>query len=149
LIPFQSTNKMFRNIRILAVIILLIVFAAVIYALSASNAPPFLETLSQPAMIATIIDVYGGIAWISAWMVYREGNIGEWRTLTWIAVFIVTGNIGTAIYVLKASFDCDGDPSTFFLGKRTIKTFMHSTVQNSSPSAVAVSPRARVSADSI
>ncbi len=49
----------------------------------------------------TLIDLYTGILLVSIWVWWREARPG--RAALWIGVFVVTGNLGVALYVALAA----------------------------------------------
>lgn len=55
------------------------------------------ELTKHPWFNTTIVDFYFNTAIISAWVLYRERNIGI--GLLWVSSFICLGSITTALYV--------------------------------------------------
>ena len=55
------------------------------------------EVLNAPWFKTTLVDFYFNITIISSWVVYKENN--WFRSISWIAAFILLGSIATAFYV--------------------------------------------------
>ena len=55
------------------------------------------DLAAQPWMTTTLVDFYFNIAIISAWVIYREAD--GFKSILWIATFILLGSIATAFYV--------------------------------------------------
>ncbi len=56
------------------------------------------EVGTDPWFIATLLDAYCGFLIFWLWVAYRER---DWfARITWLVVFLLTGNIGTASYLL-------------------------------------------------
>lgn len=53
----------------------------------------------------TLIDLYVGIALFGAFVAWRERSVTV--TVLWILLFIVLGNLATAVYVLLAAMQAD------------------------------------------
>ena len=53
----------------------------------------------------TLIDLYVGIALFGAFVAWRERSVVS--TSLWIALFIVLGNLATAVYILLAAMRAD------------------------------------------
>ncbi len=70
--------------------------------------------MSLPWGRVTIIDFYTGIAIFSSWVMFREQN--ALISLIWVIAFIFTGNLATAIYLLKAIIEADGDHQKLLFG---------------------------------
>ena len=72
--------------------------------------------ISMPWGIITIIDVYIGVLFFSAWMCWREK--GYVRRLLWLISFISLGNLATSIYIVKALGQARGDINLFLSGEQ-------------------------------
>ena len=53
----------------------------------------------------TLVDLYVGIALFAAFVAWRERSAVV--TIVWIVLFIVLGNLATAVYVLVAALQAD------------------------------------------
>jgi hypothetical protein len=72
--------------------------------------------LGMPWGRVSLIDVYVGFAVFSAWIIYREKS---WtRSLAWIALMAVLGNLTSCTYVFLALRQSDGDWRRFWMGHR-------------------------------
>jgi hypothetical protein len=112
---------MFTALRLICVVVISAVTSAVIYAIANSGTDrwaPVGDIILHPVVVATIIDVYAGIAFVGAWVWSREFSAK--KSIAWILFFIVSGNIGVGIYMLKTMYQSNGDPVVFFLGQRTV-----------------------------
>lgn len=71
--------------------------------------------MQMPWGIVTLVDVYVGLLLFSCWVVHREryGFVAG----GWITAFIVTGNLATCCYVLKAAAEARNEPGTFWSGR--------------------------------
>ena len=70
----------------------------------------------MPWGVVTLIDVYIGILLFSCWVCFRESN--NVIAVLWILAFISTGNLATAIYLLKAVLQSSGDMQQLLFGAR-------------------------------
>ncbi len=53
----------------------------------------------------TLIDLYVGILFFSAYVIWREQSMPS--TLLWIAAFLVLGNLATAVYLVVGAIRAD------------------------------------------
>ena len=72
--------------------------------------------INMPWGIVTLIDVYIGLLFFSAWVGWRETNTV--KRLFWIISFMCLGNLATAVYLFKALTEAEGDISIFFQGHK-------------------------------
>ena len=49
----------------------------------------------------TLIDLYVGVAIFSAFVAWRERHVAV--TVAWVVLFVILGNLATAVYLLVAS----------------------------------------------
>jgi hypothetical protein len=61
------------------------------------------------------------------WVWFRE--FSTCKSIAWIIFFVITGNFGTGLYVLKVAIQSKDDPATFFLGRRTVNQMNKDTKQ--------------------
>jgi hypothetical protein len=72
--------------------------------------------LSMPWGIVSLVDVYVGFCLFSGWIVYREKNL--LRSIAWVALVMVLGNLITSVYTLIALLTSKGDWTRFWMGHR-------------------------------
>ena len=75
--------------------------------------------LSMPWGIVSLVDVCVGFILFSGWIVYRENSLV--RSVVWIALVMILGNLTASLYALTALLASRGDWKRFWLGKRPIK----------------------------
>ncbi len=68
----------------------------------------------MPWGVVTLIDFYIGILIFSTWVCFRESN--PLVMVAWIIAFIFTGNLATAVYLLKALIQAKGDMQKLMFG---------------------------------
>ena len=68
----------------------------------------------MPWGVVTLIDFYIGILIFSTWVCFRESNLA--LMVAWITAFVLTGNLATAVYLLKAVVQAKGDMQKLMLG---------------------------------
>ena len=73
------------------------------------------QLLAMPWGQATLVDLYVGIALFVGWVAHRERS--TWRTAAWSLAFVLTGNLATCIYVLRAASTSLGDSRKFWHGQ--------------------------------
>ena len=70
----------------------------------------------MPWGLVAVIDVYIGLLFFSAWMIFRERS---WpRGALWLLAFLGLGNLATAVYVIKALNEANGRLAVFLYGPR-------------------------------
>jgi hypothetical protein len=117
-------HEQFKHVRLVAFVSGFTVTLGIIVAMFSglSTSPDHISfgtLLKQAGMIATILDVYAGIALFSAWVYFREnGKENKLVSISWILLFICTGNIGTCIYLFRAASKAAGDWETLLFGNR-------------------------------
>jgi hypothetical protein len=72
--------------------------------------------LEMPWGVVSLVDLYVGLVLFSAWILFREGLTA--RSLVWVVLMFVLGNLTAAVYVLFALQGSRGDWQRFFLGVR-------------------------------
>lgn len=72
--------------------------------------------LSMPWGIVALVDVYLGFILFAGWIVYREGSIV--RTIIWVVLLLILGNLVASLYVLIALLSSGGSWSRFWMGRR-------------------------------
>lgn len=56
--------------------------------------------LHRPWGLLALVDIYVGLALFSAWVIWREPS--PLAAAAWVVIFLVAGNLGTCVYVLRA-----------------------------------------------
>ena len=72
--------------------------------------------LSMPWGIVSLVDVYTGFILFSGWIAYREKSVV--RTVVWIVLVMLLGNLTASLYALIALYGSRGDWKRFWLGNR-------------------------------
>ena len=72
--------------------------------------------LSMPWGIVSLVDVYVGFILFSCWIAYREKSVV--RSIVWIVMVMVLGNLTASLYALIALLTSRGDWKRFWLGHR-------------------------------
>ncbi len=92
-----------------------LMLVGILYALFTSDAArDFGVILALPAGQVTTLDLYVGFLLFWGWVVYREQN---WlRSLGWLVVFLVLGNLATCFYLFLALRASGGDWQKFWMG---------------------------------
>ncbi|MBN1581739.1 MAG: DUF1475 family protein [Anaerolineae bacterium] len=72
--------------------------------------------LSMPWGIVSLVDVYVGFILFSGWIIYREKSIV--RSIVWVILVMILGNLTASLYVLIALIASRGDWKRFWLGNR-------------------------------
>ena len=89
--------------------------AALFYALASGHfSADGSQLLENPWGLATVVDVYVGLALFSCWIAWREVRITS--TTTWIVLVLLGGNLVSAIYVLIALRSSRGSIEIFWHG---------------------------------
>lgn len=70
--------------------------------------------LQMPWGLATLLDVYIGLALFSGWILWRETS--RLTAAAWVVLILVTGNLGTCCYVLRAVLTSGNTPVEFWTG---------------------------------
>lgn len=73
--------------------------------------------VENPWGLATVLDVYVGIALLCCWVAWREASAP--RAAAWIVLIALGGNLVSALYVLLAINSSRGDFETFWHGRRS------------------------------
>lgn len=64
----------------------------------------------------SLIDVYIGFIIFCGWIIYREGSL--WRSMIWVILMMVFGNMTACLFILLALRQSRGDWTRFWLGDR-------------------------------
>jgi hypothetical protein len=70
---------------------------------------------NDPWGIVSLVDVYVGFIFFSAWVIYREKNL--FIALLWTVFIMVLGNFPAGIYAFLALNASDGNWRKFWMGK--------------------------------
>ena len=104
-----------RYITAIAWIGLLAMSGALCYALAAGHFyVDGSRLLKDPWGLATVVDVYVGFALFSCWVAWRETRVT--KTVIWIVLIMLGGNLVSAIYVLSALRSSRGRVEHFWHG---------------------------------
>ena len=91
-------NGSLRLLLVVSTAFIGIVMTCVVIYTCATDGSPFRAELLTPWMSATLVDFYFNIWFIYVWVLYRETS---WLArAAWLVVFVCTGSIGVAAYVL-------------------------------------------------
>lgn len=102
-------------LRALALVAALLMALALGYGLASGDFGPEARALAgMPWGIVAIIDVYIGLLFFSAWMIFRER--GRLRVALWLIAFLGLGNLATAVYVIKALNEANGRLAVLIYG---------------------------------
>jgi uncharacterized membrane protein len=106
----QSVNS--RTPLIVGVTAAALMIIAIGYGMMSGGFVDGLKTVAgDPWGRVTLIDLAAGLLLLGAWIAWREGSVV--RAVPWWIAMIVTGNLATGIYVVKAA-----------LGSSTISEFL-------------------------
>ncbi len=72
---------------------------------------------NDPWGIVSLVDVYVGFIFFSAWVVYREKHL--WAALLWVAAIMILGNFPAGIYAFLALQGSGNDWRRFWMGARS------------------------------
>ena len=72
--------------------------------------------MDNPWGLATLVEVYAGLALFAGWVVWREDS--PLRSAMWIVPMVFVGNLVACLYVLRAAWDARGDPARFWSKRR-------------------------------
>lgn len=64
----------------------------------------------------SLTDVYVGFLIFAGWIIFREQSFI--RSLIWIIVLLILGNVIACLYIFIALWQCDGDRHKFWFGRR-------------------------------
>lgn len=78
----------------------------------------FLAGASSPWQLFINNDLVTGLLFIVGWMIFREKGGRTIDTVAWVWMAMWWGNVVSAVYVLRAVAQANGDSSRFFLGRR-------------------------------
>ena len=70
---------------------------------------------NDPWGIVSLVDVYVGFIFFSAWVLYREKHI--WKALLWVASIMVLGNFPAGIYAFLALNKSENNWRKFWMGR--------------------------------
>ncbi len=103
-------------VRMIAIIGVLAMIGAIGYAFAVGDfSREGGVIIGLPWGVVTLVDLYVGFVIFSAWIVYREGVNA--RSLVWVILMLVLGNLAAAVYVLVALQSSGGDGRRLLLGR--------------------------------
>lgn len=115
--PPDHAARGLRYLRALALLAALCMALALVYGLVSGDFGREARALvGMPWGLVAVIDVYVGLLFFSAWMIFREQS---WlRGALWLLAFLGLGNLATAIYLIKALNEANGRLAVFLYGPR-------------------------------
>ena len=113
--PPDHAARGLRYLRALALLAALCMALALVYGLVSGDFGREARALAgMPWGLVAVIDVYVGLLFFSAWMIFREQS---WpRGALWLLAFLGLGNLATAIYLIKALNEANGRLAVFLYG---------------------------------
>lgn len=91
-----------RTARTLGIALAVAMTAAIVYGMVSGGFVDELRTfLSSPWGRVTFIDLGTGLILMGSWIRVREGSTA--RSIPWWVALVITGNLGTAVYVANAA----------------------------------------------
>ncbi len=69
--------------------------------------------------VVSLVEIYVGIVLFGCWVFWREANL--LRSVVWIVVIALVGNLVSCVYVLLALRAARGDVTQFWMGHRTTR----------------------------
>ncbi|MDK2981192.1 MAG: hypothetical protein PWQ55_1539 [Chloroflexota bacterium] len=70
---------------------------------------------NDPWGIVSLVDVYVGFTFFSAWVVYRETH--WWSAVLWVAAIMILGNFPAGVYAFLALQRSDNNWQKFWMGR--------------------------------
>jgi len=111
-----APNRVNRAAPLLAVIVLAALLAAIAYGVARGAFMAELEQLVRmPWGLATLIDVYAGLALFAGWVVHRERS--ALRAAPWLIAMALLGNVVSGVYVRVAAARSSSDVNRFWHGR--------------------------------
>ena len=108
---------MLRLARMIGSAVIGAMVIAIIYGVASGEFVDELEAIvAAPWGRVTLIDLGAGLLIIGAWIAWREGSAA--KALPWWLAMVVTGNLASGVYVVKAAWSADS-VEAFLLGRRT------------------------------
>jgi hypothetical protein len=102
---------------LVAVLALVVMTAGLTYASTAGDWNRDVHSLiTNPWGVATLVEIYVGLGIFAVWVCTREAN--SVAAVLWVSGILLTGNIGTALYLLRATWSSAGDARMFWTGKK-------------------------------
>jgi hypothetical protein len=71
----------------------------------------------DPWGIVSLVDVYVGFMFFSAWVIYREKNLRN--ALLWVAAILILGNFVAGVYAFLALNNSDNNWERFWMGNHS------------------------------
>jgi hypothetical protein len=108
-----------RGLRIFSIGVFAAMVAVTTWAsLEANVLVGFQRLLADRWGVATLFDAYFGFLWFWLWIAYKEASLG--RSLLWLLLLFVLGNLAMAAYVLiQLSRLAPGEGAEALLLRRT------------------------------
>jgi hypothetical protein len=91
--------------------------AAIAYGMASGGFVDGLRTVLGDAWgRVTMVDLAAGLVMVAAWIAWREGSMR--KAVPWWLLLVVTGNLATGIYVIKAAREAS-NVEEFLVGRAT------------------------------
>lgn len=107
-----------RYPKILTALGVVLMVAAIIYGFAATKNGDVDLFFALAWGKVSMVDLYVGLLIFSSWIIYREQSWG--RSLIWIVLLLVLGNLISCLYVLLALYASGGNATRFWMGQRAI-----------------------------
>ena len=73
------------------------------------------EILRNPWGIVSLVDLYTGFTFFSAWIIYREKSVP--LAFFWVILMMILGFFSASVYIFLAFYNSKGDWKKFWMGK--------------------------------
>ncbi len=113
--PLNQSSPGLVYARALAILAALLMAAALVFGFVSGDFGREVRALAgMPWGIVAMIDVYIGLLFFSAWMIFREQS--RLKGALWFIAFLGLGNLATAVYLIKALNEARGRVAVFLYG---------------------------------
>ena len=114
--PLNQSSPGLVYARALAILAALLMAAALVFGFVSGDFDREVRALAgMPWGIVAMIDVYIGLLFFSAWMIFREQS--RLKGALWFIAFLGLGNLATAVYLIKALNEAGGGLPCSFTGR--------------------------------
>jgi len=107
-----------RYPKILTALGVVLMIAAIIYGFAATKNGDVDLFFALAWGKVSMVDLYVGLLIFSSWIIYREQS--WFRSLIWIVLLLVLGNLISCLYVLLALYASQGNMARFWQGQRAV-----------------------------
>ena len=113
--PLNQSSPGLVYARALAILAALLMAVALVFGFVSGDFDREVRALAgMPWGIVAMIDVYIGLLFFSAWMIFREQS--RLKGALWFIAFLGLGNLATAVYLIKALNEARGRVAVFLYG---------------------------------